>query len=391
MVEAVTVPKLGLTMKKATVVKWHKREGETVRKNEVIAEIETDKVTCQIESPQDGVLLKILGQKGAVVLVGGVIAYVGRQGEQVPESVSALQPSTAQSTPVTPVSAQAVNPSSSTVEKKRVSPRAKRLVEEKQIDLSRILGTGPEGMILESDVIAYVETNLNKTATGLKVRQVIPFSSIRRAIAENMTASLQGTAQVTLTSEVDASNLQKILSQTIPSSENHLTFTDLLVQLVSKTLENHPLLNATIEDEQIKIIEEINVGVGVAAESGLVVPVIRNSNKKSLNEISVSLKELGEKARQQKLALEDVSAGTFTISNLGMFGVSAFTPIINPPQTAILGVGEIALKSQVISGGAIEARPMMMLSLTFDHRAMDGHVAANFLRELRKSIESVPH
>jgi pyruvate dehydrogenase E2 component (dihydrolipoamide acetyltransferase) len=384
--EAIVVPKLGLTMKKATIVKWHKREGEAVRKDEVIAEIETDKVTCQIESPRDGVLLKILGQKGAIVLVGGVIAYVGQQGERIPESASAPQSSSAQSVPTTPASAQAVIPGSSTVEKKRVSPRAKRLVEEKQIDLSRIVGTGPEGMILESDVIAYIETNLNKTTTGLKVKQVIPFSAIRRAIAENMSASLQGTAQVTLTSEVDASSLQKVLSQ--PPGENRLTYTDLLVLLVSKTLENHPLLNATVEDEQIKIIEEVNVGVGVAAESGLVVPVIRNSNKKSLDEISVSLKELGEKARQQKLTLQDVSGGTFTISNLGMFGVSAFTPIINPPQTAILGVGEIALKPQVISEGAIEARPIMMLSLTFDHRAMDGHIAANFLRDLKKSIES---
>ena len=155
-------------------------------------------------------------------------------------------------------------------------------------------------MILESDVAAYIETNLKRTATGLKVKQVIPYSAIRRAIAENMTSSLQVTAQVTLTSEVDASSLQKVLSQS--SNENRLTYTDLLVQLVSKTLENHPLLNATVEDEQVKIIEEINVGVGVAAESGLVVPVIRNSNKKSLNEISTSLKELGEKAREQRFS-----------------------------------------------------------------------------------------
>ncbi len=327
-------------------------------------------------------LLKILGQKGAIVPVGGAIAYVGQQGEKIPEIVMTPQTSPLQSVSSITASGPTVSTSSPTVEKKRVSPRAKRLVEEKQIDVSRIVGTGPEGMILESDVAAYIETNLKRTATGLKVKQVIPYSAIRRAIAENMTSSLQVTAQVTLTSEVDASSLQKVLSQS--SNENRLTYTDLLVQLVSKTLENHPLLNATVEDEQIKIIEEINVGVGVAAESGLVVPVIRNSNKKSLNEISTSLKELGEKAREQRLALQDVSGGTFTISNLGMFGVSAFTPIINPPQTAILGVGEIALKPQVTSGGAIEAKPMMMLSLTFDHRAMDGHVAANFLRDSEK-------
>jgi len=386
LVEAVTVPKLGLTMKKATVVKWHKREGEGVKKDEVIAEIETDKVTCQIQSPQDGILLKIIGQKGANVLVGGVLAYVGQQGEKIPENIVTQSP-TAQTAAGTgrQVTAQPMIQSSS-ADKKRVSPRAKRLVEEKGIDLSKVAGSGPEGMILESDILAYIETSLYRTSDGLKVKQVIPFSAIRRAIAENMTASLQGTAQVTLMAEADASHFQKILAE-MESSDNRLTYTDLLVQTVSKTLENHPMLNSTIEEEQIKIIEEINIGVGVAAESGLVVPVIRNANKKDLNEISINLKGLSEKARQQKLALEDVSGGTFTITNLGMYGVTAFTPIINPPQTSILGVGEVALKP-VVDSGKIEVRPMMMLSLTFDHRAMDGHIAANFLRDLKKGIES---
>jgi len=383
--EAVVVPKLGLTMKKATVVKWHKREGDPVKKDEVIAEIETDKVTAEIQSPRDGVLLKIVGQKGSNVLVGGVLGYVGLQGENIPENVTPPISS--------PQAAEKMNRPSNAQpqiqdapsEKKRLSPRAKRLVEEKAIDLSKVSGTGPEGMIMESDILSYIETNLSRTATGLKVKQVIPFTAIRKAIAENMTASLQGTAQVTLMSEVDASRLRDVLSEK-ESSDNHLTYTDLLVQIVAKTLENHPLLNSTVEDDQIKIIEEINVGVGVAADSGLVVPVIRSANKKNLVEISSTLKGLGEKGRQQKLMLEDVSGGTFTITNLGMYGVDSFTPIINPPQTSILGVGEIALKPFVESG-RIEARPTMTLSLTFDHRAMDGHVAANFLKDLKRSIE----
>jgi pyruvate dehydrogenase E2 component (dihydrolipoamide acetyltransferase) len=374
-------------MKKATVVKWNKREGEVVKKDEVIAEIETDKVTCQIQSPQDGVLLKIIGQKGANVLVGGVLAYVGQQGEKIPETIATTQTPTSQ--PAAGTDKQVtIQPQiqSSSSEKKRMSPRAKRLVEEKGIDLSKVAGSGPEGMILESDILMYIETSLYRTSHGLKVKQIIPFTAIRRAIAENMTASLQGTAQVTLIVEVDTSRLQKVLAGT-QSSDNHLTYTDLLVQIVSKTLENHPMLNSTIEEEQIKVIEEINIGVGVAAESGLVVPVIRNANKKDLNEISINLKGLGEKARQQKLALEDVSGGTFTITNLGMYGVGAFTPIINPPQTSILGVGEVTLKP-VVDSGKIEVRPMMTLSLTFDHRVMDGHIAASFLRDLKKAIES---
>lgn len=374
-------------MKKATVVKWHKREGEGVKKDETIAEIETDKVTCQIQSPQDGILLKILGQKGANVPVGGILAYVGQQGEQVPENVVAPPSPTDKPAPIAgkQSSAQPLIQSPAS-DKKRVSPRAKRLVEEKGIDLSRIVGSGPEGMILESDILAYIETNLSRTSNGLKVKQVIPFTAIRKAIAENMTASLQGMAQVTLMAEAEVSRFQKILAGA-ESSDDHPTYTDLLVQLVSKTLENHPMLNSTIEEDQIKIIEEINIGVGVAAESGLVVPVIKNANKKGLSEISTALKGLGEKARQQKLMLEDVSGGTFTVTNLGMYGITAFTPIINPPQTSILGVGEVTLKP-VVDSGKIEVRPMMMLSLTFDHRAMDGHIAANFLRDLRKAIES---
>jgi pyruvate dehydrogenase E2 component (dihydrolipoamide acetyltransferase) len=388
LVEAITIPKLGLTMKKATVVIWHKREGDAVKKDEVIAEIETDKVTCQIQSTQSGVLLKILGQKGSIVPVGEIIAYVGQQGEKIPESVPISQPQSSQTLAPTSVSPQAATLASSDVVKRKISPRAKRLVEERRIDPSKIVGSGPEGMVLESDVAAYIETNLNRTAGGLKVKQVISFSAIRRAIAENMTASLQGTAQVTLMLEADATNLQKALSPASPSDENHLTYTDLLVKHVSRTLESHPIMNSTIEDNQIKIIEEINIGVGIAAESGLVVPVIRNSNRKSIDEISVSLKELGEKARNHRLTLDDVSGGTFTISNLGMYGISSFTPIINPPQTAILGVGQIALKPQVNPAGVIEVLPLMMLSLTFDHRAMDGHTAASFLRDLKKSIES---
>jgi pyruvate dehydrogenase E2 component (dihydrolipoamide acetyltransferase) len=357
-----------------------------VKKDEIIAEIETDKVTCQIQSPQDGFLLKILEQKGANVLVGGVLAYIGQQGEKVPENIVAPNPA---DKPASSLSKEMSGQSpiqSSTSVRKRVSPRAKRLVEEKGIDLSKIAGSGPEGMILESDILTYIETNLYRTSSGLKVKQVIPFTAIRKAIAENMTASLQGTAQVTLMAEADASRLQKILTET-GSSDNHLTYTDLLVQLLSKTLENHPVLNSTIDEDQIKIIEDINIGVGVAAESGLVVPVIKNANKKDISEISINLKGLGEKARQQKLMLEDVSGGTFTITNLGMYGVNAFTPIINPPQTSILGVGEVTLKP-VVDSGKIAIRPMMALSLTFDHRAMDGHVAASFLRDLRKVIES---
>jgi pyruvate dehydrogenase E2 component (dihydrolipoamide acetyltransferase) len=387
MPKPITVPKLGLTMKKATVVKWLKNEGEPVARDKPVVLIETEKVSAEVQAPDDGVLLKVLASKGSVVQVGAVIGYVGQPGEQIPVS------SVAQSIPETVVAPSFVGPKSAgttvpvDLARRRVSPRAKMLAESKGVDLSKVVGSGPSEMVMERDVLDYVQNSFLKSAQGLKVKEVVPMSPTRKAIAENMVSSLQSMAQVTLTVDVIATQLEKTLQGVDGRGESKVTYTDLFVNIVAGGLEQHPLLNSTLEDDQIKVLDEINIGVAVATDTGLVVPVVRDANRKNLREISDAIRDLAEKARQGKLKLEEITGGTFTITNLGAFGVGAFTPIINPPQVAILGVGRAAMKP-VVENGNLAIKLMIPLSLTFDHRVIDGHTAALFLRDLQTRIES---
>ncbi len=387
MPKPITVPKLGLTMKKATVVKWLRNEGEPVGRDKPVALIETEKVSAEVLAPDDGVLLKVLAPKGSVVQVGAVMGYVGQPGEPIPDS------GVAQSTPGTVVAPSVVGPKSTgmaspaDLPRRKVSPRAKMLAESKGVDLSKVVGSGLSEMVMERDVLDYIQNSLYKSAQGLKVKEVVPMSPTRKAIAENMVSSLQSMAQVTLTVDVVAVQLEKRLQGVGGQGESKATYTDLLVNIVAGALEQHPLLNSTLEDDQIKVLDEVNIGVAVAADTGLVVPVVRDANRKSLLEISDAIRELAEKARQGKLTLEEITGGTFTITNLGAYGVGAFTPIINPPQVAILGVGRAAMKP-IVEDGNLAIRLIMPLSLTFDHRVIDGHTAALFLRDMQTRIES---
>ena len=230
------------------------------------------------------------------------------------------------------------------------------------------------------------------SAHEVKVKQEIPLTPLRRIIMTRMTDSLRTMAQVTLSSEVVVDGLVEFKEKRAPELESRhgvrITYTDLLVKIVAKLLEKHPLLNAELKDDKIVVYDEINIGVAVAIDHGLVVPVVKNANRKSLIEISKEVKELADKARKGTLTFEDVTGGTFTISNLGMFDIDVFTPIINPPQTAILGVGRITSKP-VIRNGKVATSSFMWLNLTFDHRVLDGHTAALFLQDLAKILRDV--
>ncbi|MDA4123503.1 MAG: 2-oxo acid dehydrogenase subunit E2 [Thaumarchaeota archaeon] len=386
MPKPILVPKLGLTMRKATVVKWLKNEGDQVTKDLPVAVIETEKVSAEIQAPEDGVLLKIFSPKGSVVLVGATIGYVGQRGDAIPDLVLPQQPTVAAAPSASPPSSAPAS-GEAAPRTRRLSPRARMLAEQKGIDVAVINGTGPGEMVMETDVLEYIKSTLYRTSQGLKVKELIPMSATRRAIAENMTSSLQSMAQVTLTADVLARELEKRVQKGVGDTEHRITYTDVLVKVVAGVLERHPLLNSTLEGDQIKVVEEVNIGVGVAVDTGLVVPVIKDANKKTTEEISVTLRQLAEKARKGGLSMEDITGGTFTITNLGNYGIGAFTPIINPPQSAILGVGRILLKPAVVEG-KLAVEPMMTLSLTFDHRIMDGHVAALFLKDLQERIES---
>ncbi|QGA68959.1 dihydrolipoamide acetyltransferase family protein [Sulfolobus sp. E11-6] len=380
----VLMPKLGLTMTKGKIVQWKKKEGDRVQEGEDLVIIETEKITTTVKAPASGILLKIYAKEGEEVPVGQIIAYIGEIGEQPPS----LPPKPSlvtqqQQTQLTRME------EAKTIGEVRASPRARRLAKEKGIDLSKIKGTGPGGIITEDDVIRElekIEKEMKFTATGLRVKEIIPMSVMRQEISRRMVQSLQTMAQVTLSIEINANSLVKIKNEIESKYNMKITYTDVLVKVVAKLLRSHPYLNATLEGDQIKIIEDVNIGIAVALDQGLIVPVIRNADIKPITEIAKESHELADKARGNKLNPDEVTGGTFTISNLGMYDIDSFTPIINPPQTAILGVGRIR-KAPVVIDDTISVGYVMWLSLTFDHRVMDGHTAAKFLKELSEVLE----
>ena len=429
------------TMTKGKIGKWLVKEGDTVTEGQPLLEIETDKVVHEQESPTDGVIAQILAEEGTNVPVNALLAIIGAPGEEV-ERVEA-DTKTEQQKPVEPAQPKATPSVTTTIEPK-ASPAARQLAEKLAIDLTEVTASGPGGRILEGDVQRYIDlrvpvpteaarlkasplarrlakehgVNLSSIAgsgpDGRVVRddvlqaasaapeisavetpalqqpaEVIAMDGIRGIIAERMTLSVQTNASVTLHTEVDATafvELRGMLNDKLQAREVSITYTDLLVKVVANALGEHPRLNATLTDEGIHLLSEINIGVAVALEDGLVVPVVRDADKERLSEISTQVKSFAERARGNQLTPGELQGGTFTITNLGNFGIDAFTPIINPPESAILGVGRI-LKKPVVHNDEIVIRSMLTLSLTFDHRVVDGAPAAQFLQTVSGYIQ----
>lgn len=362
MVTRVVMPRLSLTMKEGTVGVWYKKEGDTVEKGEPLVEVFSEKATYDLEAPASGVLRKILVQEGVDASVNAVLAIITAPDEEFSEAeIYAEMP-------------QAVEKAERRI---LASPAAKRLAREHGIDLSLVKGSGPEGRIVEEDVRRFIEETRGILP---KVKEIIPLSGFRKTSAERVSASFRTAPHSTVVIEVDASKAMALYDKL------RVSYSAILVKAVAKTLAEYSIINSTLEGNQIKIFEDVNVGVAVATENGLVVPVIHNADKKSLEEIDAAIRELTEKARRGKLAREDLTGGTFTITNLGMYGVEFFTPIINPPEAAILGVGRIVEKPCVVDG-KIETKPVMMLSLSYDHRIVDGAPAAEFLRKVKEKTE----
>jgi pyruvate dehydrogenase E2 component (dihydrolipoamide acetyltransferase) len=264
------------------------------------------------------------------------------------------------------------------------SPMARRLAKEHGVDLAEVTGTGSGGRITEKDVLAFVEAR-EKAPPPAAPARAIPFIGMRQMIAERMTQSLQTMAQVTIHAEVDATELVRLREQL--KEEFDLTYTDLLVKAVAKALKVHPILNAALVGDEIHLLGEIHIGVAVALEEGLLVPVVRDAARKTLQEIAQETRRLAQGAREGTLTVDEVTGSTFTVTNLGAYGVDGFTPIINPPEVAILGVGQIVDKP-AIHDGQIVPRSIMVLSLTIDHRIVDGAPGAEFLRTVREILES---
>ena len=383
----VVMPKFGLTMTEGTIQQWFKSEGDTIKNGEALFEVETEKVLYEVEAPADGTVAKLLYAIEAVVGVGLPVAIIAEAGEEVAEV--AAQYADAAAAPVAappepaPVAASTAPPAA---EEKRgrvpVTPAARKLAKEHNIDLSGVTGTGPRGRITREDVQKIIDSGGQAApppapAATPATTEDIPLRGMRKVIAERMQQSLQGSAQLTISTEVDVTQL--IDRRQEVRQEFSVTYTDFIVQACAHALRQHPRMNASLEGNIIHVHGDIHVGLAVALDEGLIVPVVRDVDKKSLKDIAAEAKTLAEKARASQLKLEEVSGGTFTVSNLGMYGVDAFTPIINAPQSGILGVGRIVEKP-VIYRGEITRRSMMVLSLTFDHRVIDGAPAGAFLQ-----------
>ena len=400
MATVVTMPKLGLTMTEGSVSKWHKKEGERVEKGEIIAEVATDKINYELEAPESGVLRKILIGPDAKVPVTAPIAIIA----EADEDISGLMPKgTAEAAPAAqaevkappaPIAAQA--PATQAI---KASPAAKKLAKDHGVDLSLVTGTGPSGRIVEKDVEDYIErqkVGAVKPTAGLKETppaapaKKVPLVGMRKVIAQRMSESWHTSPMVTLNSEADANNLKLLRSNLRSAFESkgiNLSYNHILLKICAQVLTEFPLFNARLEGDEVILQDEVNIGLAIALEDGLIVPAVKNVAQKGLFQIAVETEELIERARGNKLTPDDISGGTFTITNLGMFDVRDFTPIINPPQCAILGVGAMIDRPVAIDGEVV-IRPIMVLSLTFDHRIVDGAQGAQFLKRVKELVQN---
>jgi len=445
MARELLMPKLGLTMKTGKIVKWYVKEGDKIASGENIFDVENEKLTNTIQSPADGTLLKIILPEGGSAPVLDIVGVLGEEGEDISSIIAKAgksggetEPAAAAASPAATKAAAAEKPAAGRI---IAAPAAKKLAKEKGVDLSLVTGSGPKGRIVEADVEKYLaeggapapaEAPADKGGVratplaekmaqdkGIDLSQISadgritaaevaafaagniaapagaaavpretrePMSGMRKVIAQRMRESQDISPTVTYNNSVDMTQM-KAAKDALKKKGIKVSYTDLLVKMVSKALLEFPLVNCSIEGEEIIYHNYVNMGVAVALPDGLIVPVVDNADTRSLEEVSAEVKQMAADAREGKLNPDCLQGGTFTISNLGMYGIETFTPIINQPQVAILGVNAM-VDTPVVIDGEITVRPMMSLSLTADHRAVDGSKAAEFLQYLKSRMET---
>lgn len=394
------MPKLGMEMTNGTVVSWFVKEGDQVNKGQVILQIETDKITYDVEASTSGLLRGILVPEGQMAPVGGVVGVIGSESELLDEKAFVQDkslPSLGKQEVVahTPHWIKVDGADSQHVARIVATPAARKLAREKGVDLSAVAGSGPAGRIVEGDVLRALGTQpkpvkLADEKLGWRLDASVPVTRMRATIAERLTGSWRA-PHIYLMTEVDACEIQKLRAEShaeIQSQTGHkLSYDDILIKVVALAIEKWPLLNATWKSDFIAIPGEINIGLAVALGDGLVVPVVRDANRKSLVETVRLRVGLVAKARARQLTIDDLRGGTFSISNLGMFDIDSFTAILNPPESGILAVGRIR-DVPVVAGGQVVVRPVMKLVLGVDHRVVDGAAAAAFLEDIKRMLES---
>jgi pyruvate dehydrogenase E2 component (dihydrolipoamide acetyltransferase) len=409
MANQVTLPRLGQGMESGTIVRWLKSEGDQVEKGEPLYEIDTEKVTQEVEADASGVLLKILAREGEEIEVGKPVAVIGEEGEDVPE-VEAAPAAEAEAEPEAKPEAEAMARAEPDEEKEeapareapaveqardggrvKASPLARRIARERGVELSSIRGTGPEGRIVAEDVERAERAPAAAPAPPEEARgevEVVPLTGMRKTIARRMTEAWEAPAfQIAMTADMTAAiRLREALVQQAREGEARPTYSDVLTKVCAVALMRHRAVNALYAGDEVHLAPTADIGIAVAVPNGLLVPVLRSCETKTIPQLAAERAELVERTRAGKLRQDDLEGGTFTISNLGMYGVDRFVAVLNPPQAAILAVGAIEQRA-VVRDGELVARPVMELTLTCDHRSVDGATASEFLRTVKQFLE----
>lgn len=409
----IIMPKMGDAMEEGTLVRWLKQEGDTVNEGEPIAEIATDKATVEIEAPASGVLRGISVPEGAVVPVNTPLAYILQEGESLPaQTDGTATAATAAPTPTAPLPKPVAAPALDGGERILASPLARKIAAEHGIDLALIKGTGPKGRIVERDVLAYLEAQKAAAPAVAPAPEAAPaptvevppaivappaaaaervesLNRLRQITAQRTTEAHQTIPHFYLTMEIDMENALALRQQLNQLDESlRISVNDLIVKACAVALEKHPVINARYQNGQLVHPDGTHIGIAVAVEQGLLVAVVKHCEGKSLRRIAQEAQTLIQKARDGKLLPDEMTGNTFTISNLGMFGIEQFTAIINPPASAILAVGATKRVPVVLDDGSIVARQRMKVTLSCDHRVIDGAVGAQFLQTLKQILEN---
>ena len=401
----VLMPQLGLTMEEGTVSQWVKHEGDAVKTGDVLLEITTDKLTNEVTSEHDGVLLKIVAQEGEDVPVKGLLCYVGQPGEAVGGAPAAAPaaapaPSAAAAPAAAPVAAAAGGA------RVRISPLARKTAAKLGVDVTKLTGTGPSGRIRQQDVLTAASAPQAAAApapapaaapaakpvskTGLELMEgdtVAKLAGMRKVVAQRMLQSHTEIPPVTQNTKVDVTELMKFRKMLMAKTGNKYSVNDLILKATAKCLRQHPEVLVSLDGDQVIQRAHVNLGMAVALDAGLIVPVIRDADRLGLDALSAAAKDLASRAKNNKLTPDEYKGSTFSVSNLGMFGIETFTPIVNQPDAAILGVCAVQDELVMDDEGNISKHQVMRLSFTYDHRLIDGAVAAKFVMALRDLLE----
>ena len=409
----VLMPQLGLTMEEGTVSQWIKHEGDEVKTGDVIVEITTDKLTNEVASEHDGVMLKIVAQEGEDIPVKGLLCYIGQPGEAVGDAPAApaAASAAAEAAPAAAAPAAAPAPVAAANGKRiRISPLARKTAAKLGVDYSGIAGTGPSGRIVVKDILAAAEAQKNAPAAapaaaeaapakkeapkaGLELMEgdtVVKLTGMRKVVAERMLASHTEIPPVTQNIKVDVTELMKFRKMLLAETGKKYSVNDLVLKAIAKCLTQHPEILVSFDEANHQIIQRkhVNIGMAVALDAGLITPVIRDADKMGLDTLAATAKDLAARAKENKLTADEYKGSTITVSNLGMFGIETFTPIINQPDSVIVGVCAIEDELQMDDEGKLSKHQVMRLSVTLDHRTLDGAVVAKFEMDLRDILQN---